>query len=150
MVAPHRATWVVALVAVAGCGVVATSPVPDWIANRRPLAACGVETIGEEWRGVDTDARQCLLDAWQDGRGAELISTHPTREGDPVTDYLRVHENGTIEVFIDATQDTVGTDDWSRQTCERLVPIGAMGFPPSEAPESLLFAASGCESLPIP
>ena len=59
--------------------------------------------------GVDAEARTCLLEAFEEGRGAELITTQTSVEGDPITRYIRVHENGTVEIFHDATQDQYGS-----------------------------------------
>ena len=115
---------------------------PEWAANRRPLPPCGVERLSRDG-GVDRDARRCLLAAWEAGEEAELISARTTVEGDLVTRYLRVHGNGTIEVFVDATQDAYGSGQWERHRCEALVPA-------TPGDESDVFTEEGCEPLPVP
>ena len=87
-------------------------------------------------------------DAFQNGDGAELISTRPTDEGDPVTRYYRVHENGTVELFVDATRDRFGSQRWSRYRCDRLVPADDVN--PDLGNEERVFVELGCEELPIP
>ena len=74
-------------------------------------------------RASTSEARQCLLAAFEEGRGAELITTMTSVEGDPITRYIRVHENGTVEIFHDATQDQYGSGGWERLRCERLVSV---------------------------
>jgi hypothetical protein len=118
---------------------------PEWAANRRPLPACGGERLSPDG-GVDSEARRCLLDAWRAGEDAELISGETTEVGNLVTRYLRVHANGTIEVFVDATQDAYGSGRWERYRCESLVPVEAG----SGADPALVFTEEGCEPLPLP
>jgi hypothetical protein len=136
---------------VAGCGVLAPASQPDWITNRLPLTLCGVEDVAQGGEGMNIDARRCLLAAYQAGDGAELISTQPTIEGDPITRYIRVHENGTVELFVDATQDAFGSGRWERYRCERLLTVAEPNDPPDLVfPNDLVFVEDGCEPLPIP
>ena len=114
---------------------------PDWIVNRLPLESCGAETIEGSGLLLNVEARTCLLAAFRAGDGAELISTQATEEGDPVTRYYRVHENGTVEIFVDATRDRFGSQRWERYRCEDLVPADD---------EERVFIEQGCEELPIP
>lgn len=120
------------------CGSSAT-PAPDWVVNRNPLAPCGVENLGADLQ-YDEQARTCLMDAYLAGRGAELITNQTTDEGDPITGYVRVHENGVVELFVDATLDRAGSGTWERWRCETL----------SHEPGARVFEADGCEELPIP
>jgi hypothetical protein len=108
-----------AAVLLAGCGLLPAG-LPDWVANREPLPACGEERLV---RGdTDVGARQCLLDAFRAGRDAELISTEAITEGREVTRYLRVRADGTIEVFTDSTRDTLRADaGWTRETCGQML-----------------------------
>lgn len=102
----------------AACGLLPAGQ-PDWVTNRQPLAACGEEQLV---RGdTNLDARQCLLGAYRGGRGAELISHETITEGRAVTRYMRVHENGTIEIFTDATRDSLGSGEWERETCGQML-----------------------------
>jgi hypothetical protein len=134
---------------ITGCGLL-SSPPPDWVTNRNPLESCGTEDFGRG-DGVDVAARTCLLQAYEEGRGAELITTGTSVEGDPITRYVRVHENGTVEVFVDATRDSYGSGEWERLRCDRLVGVAEFNDPPDLVfPASEVFVEDGCESLPIP
>jgi hypothetical protein len=120
------------------------------VTNRLPLEACGTEEYGHG-EGVDVEARTCLLEAFQEGRGAELITTATSVEGDPITRYIRVHENGTVEIFHDATRDRYGSGRWERLRCEWLVPVEQFNDPPDlVVPETEVFVEDGCEPQPIP
>ena len=137
------------LLVLAGCGFFAVPP-PDWVVNRQPLESCGEEAYGRG-EGVDVAARQCLLAAFEAGRGAELITTMTSVEGDPITRYIRVHENGTVEIFHDASQDQYGSGGWERLRCERLVSVEEANDPPDLSfPEHDVFVEEDCESLPVP
>ena len=109
------AGFVAAAALVAGCGILPAA-VPDWVANRQPLESCGEEVL-EQAQPFARAARECLFQAFLDGRAAELISTQPTIEGDPITRYIRVHENGVVEIFVDATRDRFGSGAWERIRC---------------------------------
>lgn len=121
---------------------------PDWIVNRIPLESCGVEALEQAGLDLNVEARTCLLAAFEAGEGAELISTSPTEEGDPITTYYRVHQNGTVEIFVDATQDRFGVQRWQRFRCDRLVPADDVN--PGLATEERVFVEQDCEELPIP
>jgi hypothetical protein len=139
----------VVLLALAGCGFFAAPP-PDWVTNRQPLEPCGEEAYGHG-EGVDVEARECLIAAFEAGRGAELITTMTSVEGDPITRYIRVHENGTVEIFHDATQDQYGSGGWERLRCERLVAVEGSDDPDVIGfPEHDVFVELDCESLPVP
>ena len=130
-----------------GCAAYFASDEPDWIVNRMPLGSCGVETIAADG-ALDAGARTCLLEAFQNGDGRELISTQTTEEGDPITTYYRVHENGTVEIFVDATRDRFGSQRWQRYRCDRLSPVDDVN--PDLANGARIFLEQGCEELPIP
>ena len=135
----RRASWLVAaMVLLTACGADA-APMPDWVANRNPLAACGVEELGADL-AYDERARTCLMNAYLAGRGAELITHQDTDEGDPITGYVRVHENGVVELFVDATLDRAGSSSWERWGCEAL----------AHEEGSRVFVADGCQHLPVP
>lgn len=104
-----------------GCSAPPADP-PEWVTDRRPLAPCGAEEITLD-RGPNSAARECLLDAWREGRGAELISEHRTPAGDPVTRIIRVLEDGTVEIFVDLTDDRFAEGTWEQYTCESLRPV---------------------------
>jgi hypothetical protein len=131
----------------AACGALQPPqpPQPDWVANRPPLESCGREHVNVEAAGFDARPRQCVLAAFETGRGAELTSTMTTVEGDPITRILRVHETGPIEVFVDATRDAFGSGEWERLECTRLVPVDEYNaFMGSNLPAELVFIEEGC------
>jgi hypothetical protein len=115
----RRAAWLSAVaVLVAGCGVLPSAQ-PGWVANRKPLPLCGEERLV---RGdTDVEARQCLYDAFASGSDAELISTEAITEGREITRYMRVHANGTIEMFTDTTRDSLQPGGWKRETCGQML-----------------------------
>jgi hypothetical protein len=107
-----------AMLVLGGCGLLPSGQ-PEWVTNRKPLPACGEETVV---RGdTNLEARQCLYDAYVAGADAELISTEAITEGRRITRYMRVHSNGTIEMFTDATGDPLGSGGWERETCGQLL-----------------------------
>jgi hypothetical protein len=144
----RRAALSVALLATA-CGIL-QGPAPEWVVNRQPLPACGTEVL-EQGQAGEPELRRCLLEAFEEGRGAELITTRPTIEGDPVTEYLRVHENGVVEMFIDATRDQFGSGEWERMVCDGLTPVEDLeDAPDAGAAPEMVFVQHGCEPLPVP
>ena len=80
------------------------------------------------------------------GRGGELITTQLIGEDGQITRYLRVHENGTIEVFIDATQNPVGSGTWERETCGQMLGADEM----RDVWVEEVFVILNCESQPVP
>ncbi len=141
-----RGTWrglPLLVVLLSGCGTLPSAQ-PQWVADRIPLAACGAEVV--ERGDTDVEARQCLLVAFRAGEGAELITTQSTGQDGQVTRYLRVHENGTIEIFTDATGDPLGSGGWERETCTRL--LGADEVRDVWVEE--VFVMIDCHSQPIP
>jgi len=126
-----------ALLLLAGCGILQPA-VPDWVVNRQPLDACAdgvVEVDSPEARS----GQACVLEAYRSGRGAELVTAGRMETGEPLTSYLRVHENGTIEMFLNLGDDPSGPGAWERFRCEELV-----------ANPVMIFVQEDCEQLPIP
>ena len=91
---------------------------PDDFRDRPALPACGRVELGqgERVQQVDPEALACLREAFDTGRGAELVVVSPTIEGDPVTDYRRVLPDGTTEVWTDMTEDQYG-GGWHHGAC---------------------------------
>ena len=132
-----------AAVLLAGCGVLPAGQ-PEWVANRKPLPPCGEETVV---RGdTDVEGRRCLYEAYVDGRDAELISTLAITEGRELTRYWRVHENGTIEVFTDATRDSLAPAEWVRETCGQMLSAEEVRDIWIEE----VFVMVDCEEQPLP
>ncbi|HSK92484.1 MAG TPA: hypothetical protein VLA76_00335 [Candidatus Angelobacter sp.] len=130
-------TLLVALLA--GCALLPAAP--DWVTDRPPLPACGVELMTDEG-GEDGEARRCLLAAWEAGEEAELITRFTTADGDTTTRYLRVRAGGVIELFVDATLDALGSGQWERWACDSLAPVADDGG------TELVFTEQGCRTLP--
>lgn len=143
-----RVAMLAVAVVVAGCGFL-PKPTPAWVVDRDPLPACGQENVGLG-DGYDSVARRCLLDAFQTGRGGELISRGTTIEGDPITRYTRVHDDGSVEVIVDATRDDYGSGEWERLHCDRLITVEEAEEPGTSFPEEMVFIEDGCEFAPIP
>ena len=90
-----------------------------------------------------------MLEAFESGRSAELTSTMTSVEGDPITRIIRVLEDGTVEVFVDATRDNYGSGQWERLRCTALVPVAEVNDPPNLVyPEEHVFVEDGCELMP--
>ena len=139
-----RVALALAVVLLAGCADLFLPEPPEWIVNRKPLDACA-EGIVEDGSAEAEAAQRCMLEAYRDGRGAELVTSGEMETGDPMTSYLRVHENGTIEVFRTLGIDPAAPGAWERMRCETLVPAE-----PVPGPDEGAFTLTGCEMLPIP
>jgi hypothetical protein len=124
-----------------GCALLPAAP--DWVTDRRPLPACGVELLTEEG-SMDAEARRCLLAAWEAGEEAELITRFTTAEGDATTRYLRVRADGSIELFVDATLDALGSGRWERLTCDSLEPVA------DDGETDQVFTEQGCRPVTLP
>jgi hypothetical protein len=131
-----------ATIAVAGCGMLRfAGPPPDWVTDRAPLPLCGEESP----RQVDEEARRCLLDAFLSGGEGELISTMTSIEGDPITRYVRVHADGTVKIFHDATQDRFGSGRWEHLTCRALLPVEETNDAGNFSPPEYVFSEVDCQ-----
>ena len=111
----------VVLAAAAGCDLL-PPPTPDWVTGRTELPSCGAEEV-TAGRPPNTEARECLLDAWRESRGAEMVSERATVEGDPITTIYRALPDGTMEMFVDMTRDRFGSGEWARLSCAGLHPV---------------------------
>lgn len=127
----------------AGCGAF-TEPMPDWIVNRQPLAACADGIVEAE--SPEAEAGQtCILEAFRAGRGAELVTSGEMATGAPLTSYVRVHENGMIEMFLNLGADPAAPGAWERFRCEELIPTEVV-----RGPVDGVFTLGSCDQLPIP
>jgi hypothetical protein len=66
------------------------------------------------------DARRCLAAAYQNGIPAELVTTRPSIEGDPIRTVFRVLGPGRVEIYVDSTQDAWSNRTWSHSLCSSL------------------------------
>ena len=132
-----------AVVILAGCGILQPG-VPDWVANRQPLDGCADGVISAESPEAAA-AQECMLEAFRAGRGAELVTSGEMATGEPLVSYVRVHENGTVEMFLNLGDDPLAPGAWERHRCDALVPTDRVPGPGEGA-----FTLNGCEPLPIP
>jgi len=140
----------IAIVAASGCSLL-TGAAPAWVTDRVPLESCGTEETERGLVDRTNPVRVCLLDAFRAGRGAEMISTTTTMEGDPITSIVRVHPDGLVEVFIDNTRDRFGSGAWERLECTALVSVPDANDPPNLVhPDELVFVQDSCEQVPAP
>ncbi|HEX5823407.1 MAG TPA: hypothetical protein VFY18_03015 [Candidatus Limnocylindrales bacterium] len=122
----------------AGCGMWRVLPTtnanrfegaPAIVRDRVALPPCGEEAV----RGdgvVNLAGRRCLWTAYLEHRPAEFVTTQWSVEGDPITSIYRVLPGGSVEVFIDSTQDVWSARTWLRLACPGLSLIeGAAGQP---------------------
>lgn len=101
-----------------------TPSIPAAVADREPLSSCGTEATPPDGPGSEeAAARKCLLEAFRDGRSAELRRDYKTDEGDVVAELVRVLADGSVEIFVDATRDPNGTGAWTRRMCEGIAAI---------------------------
>ena len=137
------AAWVAAAALASGCGILQPG-MPDWIANRQPLDSCADGVIAVDSPEAAA-AERCMLDAFRAGRGAELITSGEMETGDPLTSYVRVHENGTVEMFLKLGDDPLAAGAWERFRCDGLVPNDVV-----RGAGEASFTLGGCELLPVP
>ncbi|MDQ2689272.1 MAG: hypothetical protein M3Y29_03235 [Chloroflexota bacterium] len=100
---------------------------PAAIAARPALPSCGHETVNRQPTGdyYDAAAWACFIEARDAGAQAELIRDSLTPEAGRIRDIYRVLADGTIEWFIDASQDPLSGREWTRQTCADLASVGS-------------------------
>lgn len=135
-----RSIYSVALVViVAACSSLLPSGLPAQFVNRPALPSCGAEVRAQR-DGPDPVARSCLMSAFDEQRSAELVSTRPTVEGDPIVTYFRVWPTADIavEVYTDSSRDKFGSAAWTYSACERLVPAAG----------DEVFEVAGCPDEP--
>jgi hypothetical protein len=124
----RAAAGLVVVLAVVAWWLVPMTPlgVPSLVRDRSPLPSCGEET-GTQSGSRNPEARRCFWDAYLAGRPAELISTRPTVEGDPITSIYRILPAGSIEVFVDQRRDRYSRGGWYRLGCLDLALNGGPG-----------------------
>ncbi|MEO6712771.1 MAG: hypothetical protein ABIM89_04995 [Mycobacteriales bacterium] len=86
--------------------------------SRSPLPSCGTLEWGHQPAPTNDVALECFNTAMRTGTGAELMTRHPTVEGDEIHEYYRaVPGQPGYEVFVDTTRDAFGARGWSYGTC---------------------------------
>src|SRR5262245_7086181 len=110
----------------AACCLVAS--VAGWLANpvqyrvesRGRLPNCGKVTLKQD-ATLEQDGGEklaCLTAAFESGKAAESKVQQFTQEGDPVTEYYRVTDKGTTELYVDSTKDPNADKEWSFGGCD--------------------------------
>ena len=95
--------------------------------------------------------RAALLDSIGTGIAVLRSATQRSVEGDPIISYIRVHANGTVEIFVDARADRFKSADWTRLRCDRIMPVADANEPPDLVyADDMVFVEDGCEALPLP
>jgi hypothetical protein len=108
---------------------------PAAFENRSPLPDCGSVVVDQgEPIELPADVADCL--ARPDG--GEALLQAPTAEGDPVRSHYRVGPGiQGVELFVDSTDDRLGSQEWTRQSCPGATPadIGAPSVLACDEPE---------------
>lgn len=89
------------------------------LVHRAPYASCG-EVELDRMKAPNTDLETgwaCLTNALADERGAELVTTFFTIEGDPIHEYHRVTPSGSYEYFGDSREDAFGSRTVTYRRC---------------------------------
>jgi hypothetical protein len=111
----------IAILLLALSSLTACSYRPSGLESWPDEPSCGsYENRNEPVSAEQRQKTRCLLDAFAAGRPAELVFTTYTIEGDPITEYYRVLGPGSVEVFIDSTQDSFGSQEWTHLLCEEV------------------------------
>lgn len=86
------------------------------VSSTDPLQ-CGKE---DEHEGFNTNARECLWQAFNKRNAAEFISTAYTDEGDPITQTVKILASGSIRVIRDASKDKFGEQEIVTYSCQSI------------------------------
>lgn len=106
------------VVSLAGC---ASDAVKERWENRASLPSCGKVTL-EQGATLEQEGGEklaCLTAAFDSGMAAELKVKQFTQEGDPVTEYYRVTDKQTTELYVDSTKDPNADKKWSFGGCDK-------------------------------
>jgi hypothetical protein len=107
----------------------ACSYTPSALEDWPETPSCGEWVNRNEEASADQRRKnRCFLDAFEEGREAELYVTFHTVEGDPIREYFRVVGPGQVEAFIDSTDDEFGTQEWTHYICEGISDSEGFGF----------------------
>ena len=85
--------------------------------------SCGrYENRNEPVSAEQERANRCFLDAFEEGRPAELVATHHGVDGGPITTYYRILSPHRVEVFVDSTADVESSPQrWVHMVCAGVV-----------------------------
>jgi len=108
---------------------------PPSVVSRAPLRACGAEVLFEEdvditpiptspWAVTSKASNQaavdCLIDAWQSGGPAEMVTAEISDEADEIFTIYRLPGDATVQVITRVWSHTDKVVDWTSATCKQL------------------------------
>ena len=101
-----------------GCGLFG-DPIQEQWESRQEYPSCGEVKLpqGKQLEQHATQEIRCLRQALDAGETAELKVSFPTVEGDPIHEYYRLNPDGTLELYIDSTDDANSDQKWSHTDC---------------------------------
>ena len=134
-------------VVVAGCG---QPPGDD--SGPLPSDAAEVEDCGSErmthGANVNVAGRECLLDAFMEGRPAVFVSDSVTVKGAPIRRTYRVLGPDLAEIEHDARQDPLGSGRIEFLRCTALVPVAEWNRSTGdEIAAEMVFVEDGCQPV---
>lgn len=89
---------------------------PETFRSRQPLPSCG-EIVLDQTQSVPQLPLDCMASA-AGGVGAEFALAQPTSEGDYIVTFYRVGPAiSGVDVFVDATRDQFGKQEWREGSC---------------------------------
>ena len=96
---------------------------PSALGDWRDDPSCGRYENRNEPVSVEQErANRCFLDAFEEGRPAELVATHHGDDGGPITTYYRILGPHRVEVFVDSTADIESHPQrWVHMVCDGVV-----------------------------
>lgn len=120
---------IVALLVIIGLSV--RTPPPLGFLTRADVPACPQVSI-RELSSASGPARAlvdgCLFGEQAQRRGAELVVTSTTEEGDDIRTYYRaLPPTAGLEVWRDSSGDRYGSSGWEHQVCPEATSIAALG-----------------------
>jgi hypothetical protein len=117
----------------------ATAPLPTdapkAVSSRTDLPSCGAENQFEEDPDVsplptapwpttsdadNTQANNCLISAWENGRQAELSVSLISDEADEIYTIYRLPGTGALELIVRVRSSSDKTVTWTQTTCKEL------------------------------
>ena len=76
-----------------------------------------MEKAQGEQLAVSAAQADCLREALAKGKGAELLISYPTVEGDEIRDHFRLTPDGELELYSDTTDDAYSDQKWEFTAC---------------------------------
>ena len=98
----------------------AVESAPTGAVEQGDATMCGVETVTNGDTGPDRGdpvGRRCFIDAVDGGTAAVFVRSLTTVEGDPVVEVWHTDTQGVITLYVDATRDPLGSQQWETIGC---------------------------------